>query len=110
MLRTRELNVRRHSMKQSHFFYTVGCALLLVFSACLFFEWADKSWGALQIALLFNPIANAIVAGCGIAGLLIIKRHQNFSVSSGLAMAIGMPVAATLINGVCMLSLGLHGC
>lgn len=70
----------------------------------------DKSWGALWIATVAGPIGNGLLAVMSLVAAPFLQRKRlEFSVRRHLALSIGVPAAAIIIDTVAIFSMGLSG-
>ena len=72
---------------------------------------ADRSWGALAIAIIIGPMTNvAILLVSLVLTPLVRFASRGASVTPYVLTSMLAPVAAILIDGACILPLDLHGC
>jgi hypothetical protein len=73
--------------------------------------WQDKSWGALWFALIGAPLLNLVLAFVGVAASAILaSMRPQFSVGRHLAVCLGVPAAAVVVDLLVIFSMDLHGC
>jgi hypothetical protein len=85
---------------------TVIVNLFLICSA-----WADKSWGALGIALIFGPAANGIILVCSMIGIPVVRTlAEGSSVAPYVLTGICSPLIAIAIDWAAIFAMPLHGC
>lgn len=72
---------------------------------------ADRSWIALGILGIYGPATNAAIC---VLSLILIPFIRRISTGASIFVyaltAILAPLAAILVDTLCILSMGLHGC
>jgi hypothetical protein len=72
---------------------------------------ADRSWGTLAIVIMVGPIANGVIVLVTIASSFLLRwLAGGASVALYLYAGVLLPLAAILVDAVCILCIGLHGC
>jgi len=69
----------------------------------------DKSWSALKIMIMTGPIANAAICPVSFALTPLVLRYSGGSLVPHVLASLS-PVAAIFVDGLFILSMGLHGC
>ena len=76
------------------------------------FAWIDKSWGALGMALVFGPVANAVLLIGSLIVLAVLKsrcpelRHFQHPLMS----AVFAPLLSAVMVFFSVFAMPLHGC
>jgi hypothetical protein len=71
----------------------------------------DRSWTALNIAILSGPITNGVLLLLGLLGIPLVKSGAaGAPVRSYVITAVGLPLAAIPADFLLIFSMGLHGC
>lgn len=96
---------------------TAACALsvvcVVVAANAVLIYWAakDRSWGAMGIMIMIGPLVNAAIALVSVALFPLVRRVSlGAIVSPYIVTSIVVPIAAIIVDAVCILSMGLHGC
>ncbi len=72
---------------------------------------ANRSWTALGIAIIFGPIMNGILIVVSLAFVPVVRRlGGGASVSLYVLAGILVPIAATVVDAACIMSMKLQGC
>jgi hypothetical protein len=72
--------------------------------------WQDRSWGALGIALVYSPMFNGMLALIGLVAIPFLRRYRlKFLVWRHVALSLGVPIAAIVIDFIIICSMGIHG-
>src|SRR5262249_31227564 len=80
---------------------TVLLNLFAVFAA-----WQDKSWAAMCIGAVGGPLANGVLALMGLIAIPFLRRSRApFSIKRHLALALGLPMGAAVIDAVVIFSM-----
>jgi MYXO-CTERM domain-containing protein len=85
-------------------------AVVLLNLLALGAAWRDQSFGAICIAIMIGPIGNGVLALVGLAGIPFLRRRPGFSMGGHLALSLGLPVVAIIVDAVAIFSMRLHGC
>jgi hypothetical protein len=83
---------------------TVGLNAVLLYLAA-----ADRSWGAVAIAITIAPIANLVVATVSLLFTPIVRRYLGVSAVIHVGISLGLPLLGALATYVLILSMDLHG-
>jgi hypothetical protein len=87
------------------------CVILVANGLLLGIAAADRSWGALGIAIMIGPITNGVLLVLSLACVPMVKSAAaGASIGSYLVVGIGLPLAAIPIDFFLIGSMGLHGC
>ena len=71
----------------------------------------DRSWGALWIAFVAAPVFNGGLLISGLVAIPFLKRRRaQFSLGRHLALTLGVPIVAFVVDIIAIGSMGLHGC
>lgn len=71
---------------------------------------ADRSWGALAIALIWGPAMNAALAVVASILMLPLWSKPGFCAGSHLLISFAVPAGAAVIDLYAIFSMDLHGC
>jgi hypothetical protein len=84
--------------------------VLAVNGLLLLNAFSDKSFVAIQIAIITGPIINLIILGISLVGTKTVRSAaQGASIETYRVAAIGLPLAAILADFVIIFSMHLHG-
>ena len=71
----------------------------------------DRSWGAIWFGVIGGPVMNGVIALLSLLAIPALKRRRaQFSVWRHVAISLGMPAAAAVVDGVIIFHMDLHGC
>jgi hypothetical protein len=88
-----------------------GALLLVANLVLLAAAWQDKSWGAMVLAVAGGPILNSAFLFSGLLAIPFLKRRRpHFSLGRHLALTLGVPIAAAVVDFFAIMSMGLHAC
>ncbi|QIF02138.1 hypothetical protein [Roseimicrobium sp. ORNL1] len=84
--------------------------VILVNLVILCLAWADRSWGAFFMAVVWGPIANGVLLLVGLLATVFRKRMGwRTSMIRGLPMAL-LPIFAISLDVWIIMNMGLSGC
>jgi hypothetical protein len=84
---------------------------VLANSFLFYHEQADRSWGAMAIAIVVSPAANLVLVLAALLVAIVPRRHrQSASRVLFLLFAIGLPAFAAIFNFIAFLFMDGHGC
>jgi hypothetical protein len=95
---------------RSVFWMVYGVLMVIGNLIVLVIAWNDKSWGALWIAIVGGPILNAVFLISGLVAISVLRRRTPFSLGRHLAMSIGLPIAAIVVDFLVIILMAPHGC
>lgn len=73
--------------------------------------WQDKGLGALLLAIVGSPILNGIFLTFGLVAMPFLKRHRpQFSLGRHLALTVGIPIAAVVVDFFTIKWMGVSVC
>lgn len=79
--------------------------LLALVGAC-----GDRTWRTVEVVQSYGPIGNLLLCGIGLIPIPAIRRDPEFSMANHLGLAIGLPLAAIVVDFVLIVLFELHGC
>jgi hypothetical protein len=92
-------------------FYNVFVVVIVLVNAlALRAAWGDGSWGAIGVAFYYGPLANAALALLGSFAYIPLRGRTPITLSSHLALTIGVPLAAVVVDIVAIGFMNLQGC
>jgi hypothetical protein len=72
---------------------------------------ADRSWGALGILIMVGPITNGVMALASLAFIPLVRRlAAGAPIGPYVLTGTLLPIGAIIVDGICILSMELHGC
>jgi hypothetical protein len=68
----------------------------------------DEGWVALRIMLVYAPLTNAVLCAVSFACTPLVKRFTGGALTLHIGASV-LPLAATVVDALIILSMDLHG-
>ncbi|MCB0750018.1 MAG: hypothetical protein KDC52_00945 [Ignavibacteriae bacterium] len=94
----------------SSYYISFSLVVFIINFIAVLVAWNDKSWTALNIAIITGPIINVILIFISLGFIVEYKNRANFSIERHKTYSITVPILAIFIDAVVIFSLGLSGC